>query len=115
VRHLTETQALGALSRGRDVEQLLASEPTVVEWLTLAKDATGITLRRHRVWDVGRNDFTDVSEFPPVDPEEDQGEGTVLATFTDAAEALTRSVEHGARADRWVNGGMVQGRVRGRD
>jgi hypothetical protein len=99
---------MGALARGRGVEQLLASEPTVVEWLTLSKDSTGITLRRHRVWEVGGHDFTDVSEFPSVDPEEDHGEGTVLATFTDGAEALTGSVEHGARADRWVNEGMVQ-------
>ena len=108
MRHLTETQAIGALARGRGVEQLLVSEPTVVEWLTLSNDSTGITLRRHRVWDVGSPDLTDVSEFPPVDPEEDHGEGMVLATFTGGREALTGSVEHGARADRWVDEGMVQ-------
>ena len=108
VRHLTESQAAGALDRGRAIEQLLASDSTVIEWLRLSGRSSSITLFRHRVRDLGGDDFKDVYEFPPVDAEEEQGEGKVLATFTKGAEALAASVDHGARAGRWVNDGMIQ-------
>jgi hypothetical protein len=108
VRHLTEPQAAGALDRGRTIEQLLASDSTAIEWLRLSVRSSGVTLIRHRVRDVGGDDFKDVYEFPPIDPEEEHGEGTVLATFADGDEALAGSVDHGARVDRWVSDGMIQ-------
>jgi hypothetical protein len=108
VRHLTESQAVRALVQGRSIEQLLATEPGAIEWLRLSSRPTGVTLIRHRVRDVGADDFKDVNEFPPVDPEEEHGEGTVLTTFTEGAEALAASIDYGARADRWVIDGMIQ-------
>ena len=84
------------------------TEPQVVEWLRLSPRSSAVGLARHRVQDVGNADFTDVYEFPSVDPDEEHGEGRVLAMFAGSAEAVAASVGHGARADRWVNDGMVQ-------
>ena len=111
MRHLTERQTLGALDRGRAVEQLLVpstTDHTVIEWLRLSPQSSGVSLIRHRVQDVGSADFVDVYEFPPVDVDEEHGEGTVLATFAGSAEALAAATTHGARADRWVNDGVLQ-------
>lgn len=108
VRHLSESQAVGALRRGGAIEQLLTADSSVVEWLRLSGRSSIVELVRHRVRDVGSADFVDVYEFPPSDSEEEHGEGAVLATFRDAAEAVTASVNYGARADRWVNESMVQ-------
>lgn len=108
VRHLTEKQAIGALDHGRSIEQLLARDSSGVEWLRLSTRSAGVTLTKHRVLDVGSDDFKDVYEFPPVDAEEEHGEGIVLATFPNGAEALAACTEHGARLDRWVTDGMIQ-------
>lgn len=83
-------------------------EPKVVEWLRLSPRSSGVELSRHRVQDVGRTDFLDVYEFPSVDPDEEPAEGKVLAIFSSSAEAVAVSVRHGARADKWVNDGVVQ-------
>jgi hypothetical protein len=108
VRHLSESQAVGALRQGRAIEQLLTADSSVVAWLRLSGRSSSVELARHRVQNVGSVDFMDVYEFPPTDIEEEHGEGVVLATFRDASEAFTASVNYGARADRWVNEGMVQ-------
>jgi hypothetical protein len=108
---LTERQAVGTPDRGRPIEQLLAqsaTDQTVIEWLRLSPQASGVTLVQHRVRDVGSVDFMDVYEFPPVDPDEEHGEGTLLATFVGSAKAVAASVTHGARPDRWVNDGVIQ-------
>lgn len=111
MRHLTESQAVGALDRKRPIEQLLAPASTdraTVEWLRLSPGSSGVTLVRHHVRDVGSVDFMDVHEFPPVDPAEEHGEGTIVATFAESTEALAASTQHGARTDRWVAEGVVQ-------
>lgn len=108
VRHLSESQAVSVLRRGGAIEQLLTADSTVVEWLRLSGRGSSIGLVRHRVRDVGTVEFRDVYEFPPSDAEEEHGEGVVLATFRDAAEAVTASVNHGARTDHWVNESMLQ-------
>ena len=111
MRHLTEKQAIGALDRGCPIEQLLVPSTTdhrTIEWLRLSPQSSGITLVRHRVRDVGIADFLDVYEFPPVDPDEEPGEGMDLATYAGSAEALVASAAYGARVDRWVNEGVLQ-------
>ena len=111
MRHLTESQTLAALDRGRPVEQLLPqSEPdvSVIEWLRLSPRSAGVALVRHRVRDAGTPGFLDVYEFPAVDPDEEHGEGKVLEVFPGCAEALEASRKYGAQADRWVTDGMVQ-------
>ena len=80
----------------------------MVEWLRLSSGSSGITLIRHRVQNVGGGDLLDVYEFPPVDLEENHGEGTLLATFTASGEAIAASIDHSARPDRWVADGVVQ-------
>ena len=110
VRHLSERQARSTLDRDRPIEQLLpvTKGGEIVEWLCLSPRADGIALVRHRVKDVGSADFMDVYEFPSVDPDEEHGEGHVLATFDASSKALSRSGEHGARQDRWVTEGVIQ-------
>lgn len=102
---------MGALDRGRPIEQLLVQSTTDhmgIEWLRLSPQSSGVALVRHRVRDLGSAAFLDLYEFPPVDPDEEPGEGAVLARFAGGAEALAASIEHGARADGWVNDGILQ-------
>jgi hypothetical protein len=109
---LSEDQARATLDQRRPIEQLLPvageGDEAVIEWQLLSPRTSGMVLVRHRVEDVGTADFLDVYEFPAVDPDEEHGEGRVLATFDGSSEALARSSEHGARPDRWVNGGVIE-------
>jgi hypothetical protein len=110
VRHLTESQAFAALRRGAAIEQLLSTpdRPERLEWLCLSPRSSEMYLIRHRVHNVIAPDYRDVYEFPPVDVEEDHGEGVVLGRFADAVAAFEAAGGHGARPDRWVNEGVVQ-------
>ena len=110
VRHLSEDQARSALDRRHAIEQLHQASvgSGLVQWLCLSPRDDGIVLVEHRVEDVGTAEFVEVYEFPAADPGEEHGEGRVIATFGDSAEALAVSIEHGARPDRWVNQGKVQ-------
>ena len=112
-RHLTSAEAIAALRRGAQIEQLLplgdnSPIPEVVRWLTAARVGRSLELRLHEVEDVGTDDFLDVSEFPPLDRDEDLGEGRVLEEADDPDELLAASERHGASDDRWVNFGVVQ-------
>src|SRR4051794_29531080 len=104
MRHLTRDQAAGALRRGRQVEQLLDSEPheprRTVRWLTVGPSGGGFVVRAHHVYDEGNREFLDVCEFSPIDDEEDWGEGTLLAELPDPLEALDAARAHGATPER---------------
>jgi hypothetical protein len=65
-------------------------------------------LVRHRVRDVGTQDFTDVAVFPPVDRAEEFGEGKIVGEVHDAVELLDQAALQGAQPDRWVNQSVVQ-------
>lgn len=110
MRHLSEGQALAALRRGAAVEQLLSTPDRLetLEWLCLSPRSSETYLIRHRVHNVSTPEFRDVYEFPPVDPDEEHGEGVVLDRFANAVEAFAAAGEHGAQPDRWVNEGVVQ-------
>lgn len=79
-----------------------------VEWLQLSGRSVRFHLDPASRPDVVGDDFKDVYEFPPVDPEEEHREGTVLATFADSDEVLAAGADHGARVDRWVSDGTVK-------
>ncbi|GAA2097429.1 hypothetical protein GCM10009801_67750 [Streptomyces albiaxialis] len=116
MRHLTPAFALGALRRGRQVEQFLG----VIEgdadrygcqglrWIALSPGRTGIAVTVCDVEDVGSGAFLDITEFPPLDPDEDEPWGRRFALVDTPEEAL-RVAERDLAADpgRWVNQGVV--------
>ena len=112
VRHLTDGQATQALRRGRAVEQFVEFEELpdgrlAVRWLTISPVAGGFKVLVHRVEDVGGDAPWDPTEYPPLDDEEYTGEGRRLAVLQDAESALALATGHGARANSWVNSGLV--------
>jgi hypothetical protein len=112
VRHLTRAFAVGALRRGKEIEQFLGgiqrNGRDGIRWLTLSPSNAGIRVSLHEVDDIGTDDFWDVTEFPPLDDDEYIGEGqtiAVVATPDDALDLAARDL--GARPDRWVNQAVV--------
>ncbi|GAA1892462.1 hypothetical protein [Actinomadura bangladeshensis] len=68
MRHLTPSFASGALRRGEQIEQLLGGFDHGDQHIIPGKDH--IILYRSQVTDVGSDAFKDVSQFPPLDPDE---------------------------------------------
>jgi hypothetical protein len=111
MRHLTSFFAVGALRRRKQIEQFLGGfdrgDDHVLRWATLGPGKNGITLYFHEVLDVGSDTFLDVTEFPPLDPD-DETWGKTIGTVTDPEAALALAErELGAARDRWVNQGVV--------
>lgn len=79
-----------------------------VEWLCLSPESSGFKLTRHRVENIADEDSLDVYEFPPVDVDEEVGEGLVVAICDDGALALDMAAQFGALPDKWVYRGLVQ-------
>lgn len=118
MRHLIESFALGALHRGRPIEQFLgpAGGPDVpgIRWVEVVPTRSGYKVVLHASADIGGEDFYDLVEFPPLDPEdEDQAFGQEIAVVADARDALALAESHaGAVRDRWVNQGVAQDEYR---
>lgn len=116
-RHLTEPNAVSALRRGKEVEQLLGFGSVegrrTIRWLTLGPSEGRFRLRVHHVFDVGDGEeLWDASELPSVDAAEDHGEGRSLATTDTPEEALAlASSDHGADPGRWVNFAVITDEV----
>lgn len=111
MRHLTPDFAIGALRRGREIEQFLSGfdhgDEHVIRWAALSPGKDRITLYLSEVIDVGTETFWDISEFPPLDPDEESW-GKIIGTVTSPDEALALAErELGAPPDRWVNQGVV--------
>jgi hypothetical protein len=110
-RHLTENEAVSALRRGRAVEQLLDEARhegrSTVRWLSIFRREDAFVVLVHHVYDDGSPAFRDLSEFEPVDIEEDVGEGTQVAREPEPETALMAASSHGAVPERWVNEGVV--------
>lgn len=110
VRHLSEHQALMALRRGASIEQMLTESliKGALRWCSTRRSGVRFALTLHHVHDDGDGDFLDVYEFQTVDDEEDAGEGRLVGEYSDAASLLKAAAVMGARADRWVNPGVIQ-------
>lgn len=111
MRHLSRSFALGALGRGKEIEQFLGGftrgDQHIIRWATLSPTKDGITLYLSEVIDVGSDTFNDVSEFPPVDPDEETW-GKILGTAATPEGALDLAErELSADPGRWVNQGVV--------
>lgn len=112
VRHVTLEQAARTLRRGKEVQQLLPSEPhdgrPTVRRLAIGPEDESFVVRLHRVFDPGDPAFLDISEFEPVDANEEVGEGVEVARDSLPEGALATAAQHGAVPDRWVNQGLVE-------
>lgn len=112
-RYLTPVEAVAALRRGSQIEQLLdrrvlAEGGAAIRWLTAFQSGGRFELVVHDVEDIGTDDFLDLSSFPPIDNEEDAGEGRSLATADEAEGVIDAAASHGACSERWVNFGVMQ-------
>lgn len=111
-RHLHPTQLEGALGRGGQVEQLLGIDSGegsagVVRWASVCVVQGRFELRLHESEDIGSSDFADVAAFPSADPDDEFGEGRVVASASEVSKILEVASDHGALADRWVNQGVI--------
>ena len=68
MRHLTDRGALAALARGVPIEQMLTvalvPDQGTITWLSASPSRRAVTLRVHRVWDDGSDEFCDESSGP---------------------------------------------------
>ncbi|NGN62557.1 hypothetical protein G5C51_01365 [Streptomyces sp. A7024] len=111
VRHLTPPFALGALRRGMQIEQFLGAIEQGgqhgLRWIAISPGRTGFTVYLSDVEDVGSDTFLDITEFPPLDPD-DETWGKAITTAADPEEAISLAErELGAHPERWVNQGVV--------
>ncbi len=61
----------------------------------------------HEVEDIGNRDAADVTEFPPLDKDEDVGEGRIIGQCETPEEALAVAESLGAEGAQWINAGVV--------
>ncbi|MFD3925499.1 hypothetical protein [Streptomyces sp. NPDC058614] len=112
MRHLTQSFALGALRRGRPVEQFLgpvgAPERPGIQYVEVVPAKTRYEILLHTLEDIGHETFADLVEFPTFDPEDEEF-GRLVGTRDDPLAALTAAEDvTGAVRGRWVNAGVVQ-------
>jgi hypothetical protein len=113
VRYLIESFALGALRRGRSIEQFLGavreSATPGVRWVEVVPVSAGYRVILYTVEDVGGEHFCDLGEFPPLSPGDEEYFGEEVATTVEAPDALAMAEERtGAVQGRWVNHGIAQ-------
>ncbi|MER5901168.1 hypothetical protein ABT150_13865 [Streptomyces mirabilis] len=118
MRYLTESFALGALRRGRPVEQFLGpvgsrARPGI-RYLEVRPTKTTFEVFLHTLEDVGTEMFFDLVEFPPLNPDDEEEErGRLIASADDALDALTAAeTSTGAVRGRWVNESVAQDEYR---
>ncbi|WP_327241509.1 hypothetical protein [Streptomyces sp. NBC_01320] len=87
MRYLAESFVLGALRRGRPVEQFLgpvyAAERLGVRYVEVRPKAGRFEIFLHTVEDVGHETFLDLVEFPRLDPDVEEEEFGRLVTAAD--------------------------------
>ncbi|MEV2190878.1 hypothetical protein AB0I02_07700 [Streptomyces phaeochromogenes] len=114
MRYLTESFALGALRRGRPIEQFLgpagSPERPGIRYIELRPAKIRYEIYLHTLEDVGHETFVDLVEFPPLCTDDDEEEfGRLVATRDDPFATLAAAEDiTGAARGRWVNAGLVQ-------
>ncbi|MFJ4848549.1 hypothetical protein [Streptomyces sp. NPDC088733] len=111
VRHLVPTFALGALRRGKEIEQFLGPVERDgrrgVRWITLSPGRAGVGVYLEEVEDIPSETFRDITHQLPLDPD-DETWGKEITTVATPEEAISLAErEFGTIADRWVNQGFV--------
>jgi hypothetical protein len=72
-RYLTLSEAEAALSHGKSIECFIGpcsrEGKAGIRWLSAIGTASGVSIQLYESADLGDEDFTDVYEFGPLDPE----------------------------------------------
>ncbi|MFE5005155.1 hypothetical protein ACFRJ3_11045 [Streptomyces sp. NPDC056696] len=110
MRYLVEQFAIGALRRGQGIEQFLGAVDTPagrgIQWVDIEPTQRGYVVTLHAQEDVGSEQFCDLLEFPPLDPDDEFGRN-LSVTNNELAALKTAETQTGARRDRWLNAGMA--------
>jgi hypothetical protein len=108
MRYLTRQFAIGALRRGKAVEQFLGDteidgEPAV-RWVAISPVSGRYRISLHTVQDPDDDRIGDLPNLMSLDPVDEAyaGEGRELGVSRDEAEAMSLA-EHLTGAERWVN------------
>jgi hypothetical protein len=118
MRYLVEPFIIGALRRGRSVEQFLgpvgSPERPGVRYAEVRAARMSYEVYVHAVEDVGQENFLDLDVFPPFDQDaEEEDFGKLLGRAEDPQGALVLAEAcTGAVRGRWVNQGVVQDEYR---
>ncbi|WP_326691885.1 MULTISPECIES: hypothetical protein [unclassified Streptomyces] len=114
MRYLAEPFALGALRRGRRVEQFLgpvsAAGRSGIRYVEVRPAGGRYEVFLHTAEDVAHESFVDLYAFPPLHPEDEEEDfGRLVVTADDPLAALGAAEDRtGAVRERWVNAGVVQ-------
>lgn len=112
MRYLVEPFAIGALQRGRSIEQFLGAAGTLdapgIRWVEIVPTSSGYKVVLHTSRDVGGEQFCDLVEFPPLDDSDEEDFGQEITTAPEAHDAMVAAQDSiGASPDRWVNQGIA--------
>jgi hypothetical protein len=111
MRYLAKQLAVGALRRGRPIQQFLGPatgfELPGIRYLEIRPGAK-YELYLYFAEDIGNDGFFDVGEFPSLEVREEDGFGRLIAR-TDEPELALETAKRlvGAAVDRWLNVGLV--------
>lgn len=110
MRYLTRQFAIGALRRGRGIEQFLGSTELdgvpAVRWVAISHHSVS----PHTVQDPDDDQSRDLPQFISLDPVDEDyvGQGGELGRAADEAEAMSLAEQLvDATPDRWVNVGVA--------
>jgi hypothetical protein len=105
--YLAKSELLARVRLGKEVAQWLAHveevDYTIIKWLSIGKTGNQYYVLYQESFDEGDEEFGDIVEFSPVDPDADEE-----ASFDSAADAIDFAVkQHGASIDKFVAGSMI--------
>jgi hypothetical protein len=106
-RYLSPLELAARVRLGKEVEQWLGHSEevdyTVLRWIYISKDKQQYTINYIESFDDGSEEWTDVTEFSQLDPDEE-----VEHSFTSIEEAVEFAVQtYAASKERFLPGGML--------
>ncbi|XVU28168.1 hypothetical protein ACQPZJ_14320 [Actinoplanes sp. CA-054009] len=114
MRYLTREFAIGALRRGKGVEQFLGGAEfdggPAIRWVEIAPMKRRYRISLHTMQDPDDERVGDLPNLPSLDPIDEAyvGEGRELGLGEDEEAAMSLAERlTGARPDRWVNHGVA--------
>ncbi|GAB3250694.1 hypothetical protein [Kineosporia babensis] len=114
MRHLTRQFAIGALQRGRGIEQFLGPASVRgaagIRWVQITPRSSRYRISLHTVEDPDDDRCGDLTQLVSLDPADEEyvGEGLEVGVADDAAQALSLAEDRTAAVPgRWVNASMA--------
>ena len=105
--YLTKPELLARIRLGKEVAQWLGhvdeAHYTIIKWLTVGKNGSQYYVLYQESLDDGDEEFCDIVEFSPVDPDADEE-----ASFDSAEDAVNFAIkQHSASIDKFVASSMI--------